>query len=142
MLRVVPLLKDAVTTPSCPTVTELTLPNGVPLVWIDCVTDAAENCVRAPEPVVPPMPNETCCAATPRLGAQFTAPAAGAAAAEAPMESVGLGGVPNSVVFAMSIVPSGLNAMMPDLIWPGARPEPDTTSEAGTAWISAYHWLA
>ena len=41
----------------------------------------------------------------------------------------------------MSRLPSELKATMPVAIWPGARPEPETTSLAGTAWISAYHWL-
>ncbi len=35
----------------------------------------------------------------------------------------------------------GLNATMPVAIWPLERPEPVTTSEAGIATSSAYHWF-
>jgi len=36
---------------------------------------------------------------------------------------------------------TSVRRLLPVATWPGARPEPDTTALAGTAWISAYHWL-
>src|SRR5580704_13597424 len=128
--------------PFCPIDIALTLPNGVPLVLIDCTTEEEANWVIAPPPVVPPIPSETFCAATPRLAAQFTCPAPGGAAADAPIERVGFGSAPNRVVAPILMLPSGLNARTPEAIWPAARPAPETTSLGGTAWISAYHWFA
>src|SRR5512141_955757 len=82
ILRVTPLSNTAVTKPLLSIWMLVRLPNAVPLVVIDWVTDWLSNWVRPP--VAELMLKATVWLSMPRLGAQFTAPAAGAPALEGP----------------------------------------------------------
>ncbi len=121
---------------------EVRLPNGVPLVDTDCTIDWLSYWVMPPAAL--PSVRSTVWPLMPRFDAQFTWPAAGGPALEAPNEIEGcppLAAMLNRVVWVGSSRPSGVKVTTPTDTWPFERPAPVVTSLAGTTCASAYHWL-